>query len=197
VTSLILASKSPVRAALLTAAGLSFEVVGSGVDEAPIKARMLDGGASPPMIARALASAKAEAVSRTRPGLVIGADQTASSGGALFDKAESLEAARARLISLRGREHQLHSAVVTARSGRLLWSETVTANLTMRAFSDGFLDRYLARNGGAALGAVGGYELENEGVQLFDRIDGDYFAILGLPMLGLLEQLRAEGWIER
>ena len=188
-----LASASAARAALLTAAGIEFAVAASGVDETPIKDRLVAAGSGPAEIAEALALAKGLAVSATRPGLVIGADQTLEFEGGLFDKAESLPAAGERLRALRGRTHQLHSAVVTARDGQRLWGETVTATLTMRDFSDAFVEAYLARNPDAALWSVGCYELEAEGVQLFDRIDGDYFAILGLPMLGLLAHLRAQG----
>jgi septum formation protein len=197
VTMITLASASAARAALLTAAGVAFEVVGSGVDEAPLKAALLAEGSGPIAVAEALAEAKALAVSAARPGLVIGADQTLSCRGQLFDKASSLDEARERLLALRGEVHQLHSAVVTARDGRRLWGETVTASLTMRDFSEAFADAYLARNADAALYAVGGYALEEEGVQLFERIDGDYFTILGLPLLGLLNHLREQGLLAR
>ena len=192
-----LASASTVRASLLKAAGVAFEVATSGVDETGTKDRMLAEGAAPADIAGALADAKALAVARTRPGVVIGADQTLEFEGALHDKAADLAEARERLRALRGRTHRLHAAVVTARDGRRLWGETVTTTLTMRDFTDAFLDAYLARNAEAALWSVGCYELEGEGLQLFERIEGDYFAILGLPMLGLLAHLREEGLVFR
>jgi septum formation protein len=128
-------------------------------------------------------------------GLVIGADQTLDLDGRLYDKAADLAAARSRLLELRGRTHQLHSAVAVAEAGRPVWAQTVSATLTMRDFSEAFLDDYLAREGAAALGSVGCYRLEGLGVQLFADIDGDYFTILGLPLMGLLELLRARGVI--
>ena len=196
-TTIILASASAARAALLKAAGVTFDAATSGVDEAQIKNRLLAEGAAPARVAEALAEAKALAVSSARPGLVIGADQTLSQGGLLHDKAADLAGARAQLLALRGRAHQLHAAVVTARNGRRLWGETITATLFMREFSDDFLTAYLTRNADAVLSCVGCYELEGEGVQLFARIDGDYFAILGLPLLGLLAHLRDEGLVAR
>ena len=192
-----LASASAVRAALLKAAGVAFGVTTSGVDETAIKDRLVAEGAGPAAIAGELARAKAAAVSQARPGLVIGADQTLEFEGALYDKAADLTEARERLRTLRGRTHRLHAAVVTGRDGRRLWGETVTASLTMRDFSDEFLDDYLDRNANAALWSVGCYELEGEGIQLFERIDGDYFAILGLPLTGLLDHLRDEGLLPR
>jgi septum formation protein len=190
VIPLVLASKSPARAQLLRNAGLQFDTASPGVDEEAVKAAMLDDGAGPREIADALAELKAIRVSNKRDGLVIGADQTLDLDGALVDKAESLTGARARLQSLRGRPHVLHSAVVVARDGQPIWREVKSARMTMRAFSDEFLDGYIAREGEHLLGSVGCYRLEGEGVQLFDRIDGDYFTILGLPMLGLLDLLR-------
>ena len=192
-----LASASAVRAALLKAAGVGFEVATSGVDEAMTKDRLLAEGATPAEIAGALAELKAVAVAKTRPGLVIGADQTLEFDGALYDKAGDIADARERLRALRGHTHRLHAAVVTVRDGHRLWSETVTSTLTMRDFSDAFLDAYLERNADAALWSVGCYELEAEGIQLFERIDGDYFAILGLPLTGLLAHLRTEGLLPR
>lgn len=192
---LTLASKSAARAAILAGAGIVCDLAASGVDEDEVKTRLLRDGADPRQIALALAEAKALAVSRGRPGLVIGADQTLDMDGALFDKAASIEEARRRLQALRGRAHQLHSGVAVARDGAVIWREVQSAHLAMRAFSDAFLETYLAHNGQAALSSVGCYQLETEGLQLFERIDGDYFAILGLPMMGLLDLLRREGAI--
>ncbi len=192
-SALILASTSSARRAVLEGAGVLFEAVRSGVDEDAAKAALLAKGAGPKAIAEALAADKALAVSKGRPGLVIGADQTLELDGRLYDKVETLAAARDRLAELRGRAHQLHSAVAVAEGGRTIWAETVTATLSMRAFSDAFLDDYLAREGEAALGSVGCYRLEGMGVQLFEAIVGDYFTILGLPLMGLLELLRARG----
>jgi len=188
---LTLASKSAARTAVLRGAGLSFETADSRVDEDVTKQALLARSASPREIAMALAQEKALAVAAGRPGLVIGADQTLEFDGGLYDKVASLEAARDRLKLLRGQPHQLHSAVVLARGGEVVWRENVTATLTMRDFSDAFLEAYLDDEGAAALGSVGCYRLESLGVQLFSAIDGDYFTILGLPLMGLLERLRA------
>ena len=187
----ILASKSSARRAVLQGAGVTFETAVSGVDEEALKTAMLAEGASPRQIAEALAEAKALRISADRPGLVIGADQTLELEGGLYDKVETLEAARERLRQLRGKPHLLHSAVVVAQGEATLWRETATATLFMREFSDAFLDDYLAREGQAALGSVGCYRLEGLGAQLFSAIEGDYFAILGLPLLGLLDVLRS------
>lgn len=193
--SVILASKSAARRAVLDGAGVTYEATVAGVDEEAVKAAMLAEGASPRDVADALAELKAVKVSRARPGLVIGADQTLEFEGGLYDKAETVAAARDRLTALRGKPHRLHSAVVVARDGQPIWREMATATLTMRDFSDGFLDDYLAREGEAALGSVGCYRLEGPGAQLFAKIEGDYFAILGLPLLGLLDLLRRHGEI--
>ena len=193
-TPVVLASRSASRAAILKGAGVPFETVSSGVDETAAKDRLLAAGADPRAIAEDLAEAKALAVSARRPGaLVIGADQTLDLGGALYDKAETLEEARMRLLELRGRPHALHSAVVVARDGLTVWRLTESPRLTMRAFSDECLDGYLARQGETLLGSVGCYQLEGEGVQLFEAIEGDFFAILGLPLLPLLGFLRRAG----
>ena len=190
--SITLASKSAARAQLLAGAGVVFEAVGSGVDEDAAKVRLLSEDADPRDVALALAETKALVVSTRRPGLVIGADQTLDLDGSLYDKVSTLEDARHRLERLRGRRHQLHSGVAVARDGEVVWRETQSAALTMRDFSEGYLDAYLARNAEAALSSVGCYQLEGEGLQLFERIEGDYFTILGLPMLGLLALLRRE-----
>lgn len=190
---IILASKSAARRAVLDGAGVAYEAVDSRYDEDTAKHSLLAAGATPKDVAEALAEAKALKISRSRPGLVIGADQTLDLDGRLYDKAESAEAARARLVELRGKAHRLHSAVVVAKDGAPIWREVVTATLTMRNFTDAFLDEYLALEGQAALGSVGCYRLEGPGAQLFSRIDGDYFAILGLPLLGLLSLLREHG----
>lgn len=190
---LTLASKSAARTQLLSGAGVAFETAGSGVDEDLVKTAYLDAGQGPAAIAAALAREKAQAVSRDRPGLVIGADQTLEFDGVLYDKAETLAEARARLRLLSGRAHQLHSAVAVAEDGAVIWEEMATATLTMRDFSDSFLDAYLAQEGEALLGSVGCYRLEGPGAQLFSAIDGDYFTILGLPILGLFDLLRRRG----
>jgi septum formation protein len=190
---IVLASKSAARRAVLEGAGVPFEVAVAGVDEESIKQGMLAEGAGPREIAEALAETKALRVSRKRGGFVIGADQTLEFEGGLYDKVDDLAAARARLKLLRGKPHKLHSAVVVARDGAAIWREVATARLVMRDFSDAFLDDYLAGEGEGALGSVGVYRLEGPGAQLFARIEGDYFAILGLPLLGLLDLLRRHG----
>jgi septum formation protein len=190
---LVLASKSATRRTVLEGAGVPFVTASSGVDEDMAKAELLAGGASPRRIAEALAERKALAVSTGRPEWVIGADQTLEFAGQLYDKVETVKSARARLQALRGQPHELHSAVVVARDGEAVWRETESATLTMRDFTDGFLEDYLAAEGEAALGSVGCYRLEGMGVQLFSKIEGDYFTILGLPLMGLLNLLRKEG----
>jgi septum formation protein len=192
-----LASTSRARASVLAGAGVVFETAAPGVDEDAVKAGLIAEGASPRDIADALAELKAVRVSMKRPGLVIGADQTLDLGGSLIDKAESPAEARARLLQLRGRSHTLHSGVVVAKDGAPIWREVKSARLTMRSFSDEFLDRYLDREGDVLLSSVGCYRLEGDGVQLFDRVDGDYFTILGLPLLGVLEFLRLHGALPR
>jgi septum formation protein len=194
-SGVVLASKSQARAQVLAAAGVAFETAVSGVDEETVKAGLLAKGAGPRDVAAALAELKSLAVSRSRPGLVVGADQTLDLGGQLYDKVDTIDAARTRLRLLRGRPHQLHAGVSIARDGAVIWRDLATATLVMRDFSDAFLDDYLAREGQAALGSVGCYRLEGLGVQLFSRIEGDYFAILGLPLLGVLQVLREQAEI--
>ncbi len=192
-TPVVLASTSRSRIALLRSAGVAFDAVSPGVDEETAKAALLAEGTGPRDVADALAELKAIRVSARRPGLVIGADQTLDFDGDLIDKASTLAEARERLTRLRGRPHRLHAGVVVARDGEAIWREVKTSTLHMRPFSDAYLDAYLERQGEAVLSSVGCYQLEGEGVQLFDRIEGDYFAILGLPLVGLLDLLRRHG----
>lgn len=191
--TVILASKSAARRAVLDGAGVPYEVLVAGVDEDAVKTGLLAEGATPRDVADALAEIKALKVSRGRSDFVIGADQTLDLDGQLYDKAPDLDAARERLKTLRGKTHKLHSAVVVAREGQPIWREVVTARLTMRDFSDDFLEDYLKVEGAASLGSVGCYRLEGPGAQLFSRIEGDYFAILGLPLMGLLDLFRRHG----
>ena len=192
--TVVLASKSPSRAAVLAAAGVAFETATAGVDEAEVKTDLVAKGAVPRDVAKALARAKAVAVSKTQPGaLVIGADQTLELDGALVDKADSLEAGAARLKALRGRFHELHSALAMAADGRVVWRHAESPRVTLRSFSDAFLEDYVSRNQAAVLGSVGCYHLEGEGAQLIERVEGDYFAVLGLPLLPLLDELRRRG----
>lgn len=192
-TNIVLASTSAIRMAVLTGAGVAFESEPAGVDEATIKDSLLAEGIGPRDIADALAEAKAVKVSRRRQGLVIGADQTLDLDGRLFDKADSAEEARERLQRLRGKTHKLHCGMVVARDGVPIWREVVSTSLRMRPFTDAFLEGYLQRNTPAILSSVGCYQLEGEGVQLFDKIEGDYFAILGLSLIPLLDILRRHG----
>jgi septum formation protein len=190
-----LASKSAARAAILAGAQIAFDTVVSSVDEDVVKTEMLGSGFSPRDIAEALAERKAVDVSRSRQGLVVGADQTLEFSGKLYDKAENLQVVRDRLKMLRGQSHQLHAGVVVAQDGVAIWRETITAVLTMRSFSDDFLESYLAAEGPEVLSSVGCYRLEGLGAQLFTVIKGDYFAILGLPLMGLLQLFRRQGII--
>lgn len=193
---LILASASRARRQLLEQAGLAFDVVPSGVDEDAIRTMLAehDPHGGPKRVARALARAKAEEVGTRCPGaLVIGSDQVLALGGEVFTKPPDLAAAHAALTRLAGRTHHLHAAVSIAVGGHEVWSHLDTAALAMRPLSKAFIDAYLARAGERVCASVGAYELEGLGVQLFDRIDGDYFTILGLPLLPLLAELRARG----
>ncbi len=193
-THLILASQSSARRSLLTNAGLTYEAMASRVNEAALKQDFLDAGRSAGDIAIALAQAKALAISLSHPrALVIGADQTLELDGRLFDKPETETAAAAQLRALNGRTHLLHTAVAVARSDGIVWTHLATPRLTLRKFSEAALDRYVAACGAQILGCIGGYQLEGLGVQLFDAIEGDYFAILGLPLLPLLAFLRTAG----
>ena len=191
--SLVLASGSSARRALLLGAGLRFSVKVSAVDEEALKTQLLVGHAAPIEIAAVLAAAKAVEASQTESGLVIGADQTLDLDGCLFNKPQSLEDLREQLAQLRGQRHSLHSALALAQDGQIVWQEVVSAHLTMRDFSDAFMQAYLADHGQDVLGCVGGYKLESAGVQLFNQIEGDYFTILGLPLTGLLGALRRFG----
>ena len=196
VSQIILASTSRARREMLAAAGVAFTVEAADVDEPAIRKTLLaaKSAATPPQIADALARAKAEDVSQRHKGsLVIGGDQVLALGTELLTKAKDEAAARATLKKLRGMTHELHSAVALAVDGRVLWTHTGTARLKMRDFSDAFLEEYLTRAGDRIGQSVGAYELEGLGVQLFDKIEGDYFTILGLPLLPLLAELRAHG----
>ena len=191
---LVLASASKARGELLRRAGIAFAIAPAAIDEEEIKAAFRAERQSAAECAIALAEAKASRVARRNPGsLVIGADQMLVCDGVWFDKPSDLAAARAQLLALRGRRHELASAVCVVRDGERLWHFVDRSILTMRDFSDEFLDHYLAAVGAAVLGAVGAYHLEGLGVQLFARIEGGYFAILGLPLLPLLDFLRGHG----
>jgi septum formation protein len=197
---IVLASGSRARREMLAAAGVPFTVQAADVDEPAIRARMrkADANVDPKKIAAVLAAAKAEDVSGKIGGsLIIGADQVLALGDELLSKAPSLEVARDALRQLRGRTHELHSAVAFAERGKIIWTHVGTARLTMRDFSDAFLDDYLLRAGDRVGHSVGAYELEGLGVQLFDKIEGDYFTVLGLPLLPVLAELRQRGMIAK
>jgi septum formation protein len=189
---LVLASRSESRRAVLAGAAIPVEILPADIDERAIEAQAC--GKPAGEVALVLARAKANAVAVQRPGrLVLGADQTLGLGDRLFAKPADLAAARDQLKSLRGVTHALHSAVVLVRDGTLLFERCETARLTMLDFSDRFLEAYLEAVGPAVTASVGGYQIEGVGIQLFERIDGDHFTILGLPLLRLLSFLRREG----
>ena len=195
---LILASGSKSRARILEAAGLAFIVEPPGLDEAVMRQAVSgERSLSPHDVAEVLARAKAEAVSDfARQAYVIGGDQVLALGETVFSKPDSMEAARRQLLDLRGKTHTLQTAVAVATDGETIWAETTIAMLTMRKLSPEFIGRYLAAAGDEVLNSVGAYQLESLGVQLFEKIDGDYFSILGLPLIPLLDTLRREGVIE-
>jgi len=192
---LVLASRSDIRGKILAAAGLRFEIRPANVDE-----RAIEAAAKPEDAyagARILAHAKAQAVSANMPGRpVLGADQTLARGAQRFTKPKDRTDALAQLRALRGRTHELHSALALVVDGELLFQCVETARLSMRNVSDRFIDDYLDMVGDLALGSVGAYQLEGIGVHLFERIEGDYFTILGLPLLPLLAYLRNAGLVD-
>jgi len=194
---IILASGSPFRKALLTNAGIAFDAIPADVDERALEAPLEGTGATPEDVASILAEAKAIDVSESHPGaLVIGCDQTLSLGDRVFHKPRDKEDARRHLLDLSGKTHQLNSAVVLVRDGKTLWRNVSIARLTMRKLDPAFIGRHLARVGEKALSSVGAYQIEGEGIQLFEKIDGDYFTIVGLPLLPLLAELRGLGAID-
>src|SRR5262245_27796512 len=191
---LILASASPFRRRMLEAAGLVFTVAAPDVDEAAVKGALLRSGSTPKEIAQGLAVAKAEVVSASLPdALVIGADQVLACGAQIFNKPASVAEAREQLVRLRGKTHELLTAVALAAAGTAVWTRLETATLAMRPFSDAFLTDYLARVGDRVRGTVGAYEVEGPGIQLMESIEGDMFTVIGLPLLALLSELRARG----
>lgn len=193
--TLILASGSVTRRQMLEAAGIAFEVEVPRVDEEAAKRSLRKEALSPRDQADALAELKALSISRRRPGFVIGADQMLAIEGQVLDKPHDPAEARAHLQLLRGKTHELITAAVVAREGAVIWRCIDTPQLKMRAFSEAFLEDYLVRAGEGALASVGGYQLESLGAHLFDRVEGDYFSVLGLPLLPLLAFLRAHGLV--
>jgi septum formation protein len=175
---------------------VAFRVAPAHVDEGAIK-RDLASRAGPAAVAEAVAAAKAEAVSARFPdALVVGADQVLALGDTLLDKPGDLAAARAQLERLRGKTHRQCTAVVLAQGGQVTWKAADSASLTVRDFSDAFLEAYLARCGATLCQIAGAYEIEGVGIQLFERVEGDYFTIIGLPLVPLLGELRARGVIQ-
>ncbi|MDM9621181.1 Maf-like protein [Rhizobium sp. S96] len=194
---LILASSSPFRRMLMQNAGVSFDVHPAEIDERAVEAPLEADGATPDAVALVLAKAKAREVSGRFPdALVLGSDQTMSLGKRTFHKPRNMNDAADHLKALRGATHRLNSAIALALGGDIIWEHISHAELTMRMFSDDFIQRHLCRVGDRALASVGAYQLEGEGLQLFTKIEGDYFTILGLPMMPLLEKLRELGAID-
>jgi septum formation protein len=189
---LVLASKSNARQALLSAAGIPLEVQAADIDERKLETAAAS--LSPSAIAALLAREKAAAVERHHPGrLVLGADQMLALDGRRFAKPADRAAARAQVRALSGRTHELHSAIAFVHNGAGVFEHVEVARLTMRDFSDQFLDHYLDAAGSAVMQSVGAYQIEGLGIQLFDRLEGDYFTILGLPLMAVLEFLRQRG----
>ena len=194
---LVLASGSATRARLLADAGLPILVDPAAVDEEEIRASFIAEGRDAAACAAALAEAKARRVSARHPGaLVVGADQILDCGGRWLEKPRDLEAARAQLTLLRGKPHTLVTAAAVVRNGAVIWHTIDRAQLMMRGFSDRFLDDYVSTAGDELLDSVGAYRLEGLGAQLFERVEGDFFTVLGLPLLPLLDFLRVHGALE-
>lgn len=195
--SLVLASASPFRRKLMENAGLQFHAEPARIDERAIEAPMEASGAKPVEVALALAIAKGKDVSRRlEHALVIGTDQTLSLGDRVYHKPKSMAEAAEHLKSFSGKTHRLNSAIALVRNDEVVWEHVSHAELTARNLSAGFIERHLQRVGEKALSSVGAYQLEGEGIQLFERIEGDYFTIIGLPMLPLLNKLRELGVID-
>lgn len=195
---LVLASASASRRRLLAAAGLAFEALPANVDEAEVKLALQAEGAAPIQAAETLAELKATRISARRPGaLVVGADQLLACEGRWYDKPVDAAGAIDQLLALAGRTHSLETAACVVENGNRLWHHNAVSRLTMRPFGRDFAERYLAAAGPAALESVGGYQLEGLGVQLFSRVEGDFFEILGLPLLPLLAFLRDRAVVPR
>lgn len=196
-TPLILASQSPFRRMLMENAGLAFEACAAEIDERAVEAALAVRRPTPQQVAEALAIEKARDVAQRNPAaLVIGSDQTLSLDGCVFHKPADMAEAKSHLRAMSGRTHSLNCGIALVRDGETLWRHVSVAHLTMRPLSEAFIERHLARVGERVLASVGAYQLEGEGVQLFERIDGDYFTILGLPLLPLLAKLRELGAID-
>jgi septum formation protein len=197
VRRLILASASRSRQAMLKAACVDFMVQAAAIDENDLTRELLSQGKDGSAVALALAEQKALAISRQNPGdMVLGGDSVLALEGELINKSPDLVSLRAELRRLSGKTHFLISAAALAQGGQVIWHHVASARMTMRTLSDAFLDDYLAREGEAVLGSVGGYHFEGLGAQLFESAEGDYFSILGLPLLPVLKELRAQGWLQ-
>lgn len=194
---IVLASASPFRQAMLANVGVDFAAHAARLDERAAEAPLIAEGAEPADIALVLAIAKADEVSSRHAGaVVIGSDQTLAFEGEVLHKAENVDEGRRRLIAMSGKTHRLHSAAALVRDGETLWSHVETAHMTMRRFDAGFVGRYAAAIGDDLLASVGGYQIEGLGAQLFERIEGDFFSIIGLPLLPLLAELRARDFMD-
>ena len=192
---IILASGSAIRKQILDGAGLNYEVIVKPVDEAAIKDSLLAENSRLQDIADALAEAKALRVSRQTDGFVIGADQIMVMDNQLFDKPKDMDEARERLLSMRGKRHELIGAVVICENGRPVWRHLSKTKLWVREFSNEFLDWYIEQEGEALMKSVGAYRFEGPGAQLFEKVEGGFFAILGLDLLPVLDYLRVRGVI--
>jgi septum formation protein len=191
---LVLASRSAPRRAMLEAAGIPIEICVPDLDERAVEAQAAQSGEAPDPVAAAALLARAKAQAVEAPGrLVIGADQTLALAARRFDKPPDRAAARRQLVALSGKTHHLHAAVAVVRDGKVLFAATDTASLTMRGLSEKFLDAYIEAAGDAVVASVGAYQLERLGIHLFERVEGNHFTILGLPLLPLLAYLRQEG----
>ncbi|MEP6342721.1 MAG: Maf family protein [Maricaulaceae bacterium] len=195
--AITLASGSQIRRQILDGAGLTYDVKTSLVDETTIKKSMIEMGAPPRDIADALAEAKAIKVSRDKEGLVIGADQIMVMDNLIYDKPKTMAEARARLLSMRGKPHYLIGAVVICDAGQAVWRHASKTTLHVRDFSENFLDDYLNQEGEDILSTVGAYKFEGRGAQLFSKVEGDFFSILGLSLLPVLDYLRVRGVLEK
>lgn len=194
---LVLASASASRQSLLRAAGVDFTVAPADIDEPALMRGLIAGGGGGRAIAETLAGEKAAKVSRQRPReTVLGGDSVLELDGEILGKSRDLDALRALLRRMSGRPHQLISAAALARDGRILWRHTSVARMTVRPLGEAFIGAYLAREGEKLLSSVGGYHFEGFGAQLFEKVEGDYFSILGLPLLEVLAALRAQGLLE-
>ena len=196
--SLVLASASPTRQAMLRAAGVSFTISPASLDEADLMKELTANGADAVAVTATLAEQKAMLVSRRMPHLtVLGGDSVLLLGSEILGKSHDLKALKILLRKMSGRSHHLVSSAALARDGHVFWHHTERVRMTVRHLSDGFIDSYLTREGKALLGSAGGYRFEGFGAQLFESVEGDYFSILGMPLLPVLAELRAQGLLER